>query len=375
MKHQQYIVRTPQELPASPDPSVDLVLGFGNKALLECGSIYSRLQALYQNATVGLCSTAGEIYGGEVSDRSLSVLTLSFAHTRVRHRGVLTEAFADSFAAGQALVTDLEADDLQLIILLSDGALVNGSELVKGIQSVIPDRIPITGGLAGDGADFQYTLVGLNEEPRRGRIVAIGLYGNRLKVAHGSCGGWQPFGVQRVVTKSSGNELFEIDGKNALAIYKRYLGNHAADLPGSALHFPLSMEQEDGGYLVRSILKIDEERQSMIFAGDLPEGSRVRFMMANLDRLTEAASTAARLALATEKAITPQVAILISCLGRRVVLGDRVDEEVEAVREVFGPDTVLTGYYSYGEISPLLNGGPCALHNQTMTITCLEELP
>ncbi|MGB3799071.1 MAG: FIST C-terminal domain-containing protein, partial [Lewinella sp.] len=264
---------------------------------------------------------------------------------------------------------------LRLVFILSDGGSVNGSELVKGIRSVIPDGIPVTGGLAGDGANFDYTLVGLNDTPRRGRIVAIGLYGEKLKVAHGSSGGWEPFGLERRVTRATANELFEIDGKSALAIYKRYLGKYAADLPGSALLFPLSIQLADGRHLVRTILGIDEDRQSMTFAGDIPEGSRVRFMMANTDRLTDAAGTAAERALRHSNGIKPQVALLISCVGRKLVLGDRIDEELEAVRDVFGPDTALAGYYSYGEIAPLGEGQECALHNQTMTITCLEELP
>ncbi len=374
MKSNQYLIRSSDAFTGPPEPAVDLVLGFAYKPLLERRDCYELLRHRYPKATILLGSSAGEIYGTNVYEDSLSLLALSFDYTRLRPRAVLIEDFASSYHAGAALVDGLLVDDLQHIFILSDGGLVNGSELVKGMHSVIPARISITGGLAGDGSAFDYTLVGLNEAPREGRIAAVALYGDRLRVTHGSFGGWESFGMERTVTKSVSNELFEIDGKNALAMYKEYLGKYAGGLPGSALLFPLSIQLEDGRQLVRTILGINEETSSMIFAGDIPEASKVKFMMANTDRLMDAASTAAESALSDFAEIRPEVAILISCVGRKLVLGARVDEELEAVRDVFGPDTLLMGYYSYGEISPFGEGGACTLHNQTMTITCMQEV-
>jgi len=125
---------------------------------------------------------------------------------------------------------------------------------------------------------------------------------------------------------------------------------------------------------VRTIQSINEEDQSMIFAGDIPEGSKVRFMKANFDRLIDAASLAAKTSLTTLQEMSPKVAILISCVGRKLILGSRIDEEVEAVREILGQGTLITGFYSYGEISPVNESTKCELHNQTMTITCFEEI-
>lgn len=375
MTVQQYLLHNTDSFLASNDDAADLVLGFGAKSLLEGTDIYDSLRQQFPEAIIALCSSSGEIHGTEVYDDSLTLLSISFSKTSLRHHRVDIKDHPDSFSAGAEVVRDLMAEDLQHILVLSDGSLVNGSELVKGMHSTIPDHIPITGGLAGDGADFNYTLVGLNEKPKQGRILAIGFYGNSLRVAHGSFGGWEPFGLERTVTKSSANELFEINGKNALNMYKEYLGKYASELPGSALLFPLSIGLEDGdGYLVRTILSIDNERSSMIFAGDLPEGSKVRFMKANTDRLVDAASVAAKTSLTGFDEIEPEVALLISCVGRKLVLGRRVDEEVEAVAEVFGKNTIIGGYYSYGEISPLQEGGACELHNQTMTITCMQEI-
>jgi len=168
--------------------------------------------------------------------------------------------------------------------------------------------------------------------------------------------------------------LYELDGKSALELYKRYLGDHAKGLPATGLLFPLSLRTKEGeAGLVRTILSIDEEVQSMTFAGDVPEGAYARLMKANFDRLVDGAVGAAKVSYEAIGSSSPDLAILISCVGRKMVLRQRIEEEVEGVREVLGDRTILTGFYSYGEISPFTPGAKCALHNQTMTITTFSE--
>jgi hypothetical protein len=120
-------------------------------------------------------------------------------------------------------------------------------------------------------------------------------------------------------------------------------------------------------------MAIDEENQSMTFAGDMPEGGYARLMKANFDRLIDGAGDAAHATSETLGASKPELALLISCVGRKLVLKQRVEEEVEGVRDVLGEDTVLAGFYSYGEICPHGAFTQCELHNQTMTITTFSE--
>jgi hypothetical protein len=352
-----------------------LVIGFGEKNNIADAATYELLTNSFPNAAIALCSTAGEIYDSEVMDDSLSVTAIEFEKTLVCSSSVNIDSYSTSFEAGVELIKSLSQDKLKYIFILSDGGKVNGSELVRGIESIIHHSIPVTGGLAGDGVNFKSTLVGLNETPRSGNILAIGLYGNSIKIGHGSMGGWEMFGLEKKVTKSTANELFEIDHQCALDIYKEYLGNYANELPGSALLFPLSIKLEDNNEsVVRTILSINNDTKSMVFAGDLPEGSKVRFMKANFDKLIDAASDAAENALTDIKSHKPKLAILISCVGRKIILNKRVDEEVEAVVDVLGADVVTTGFYSYGEISPLNVNSKCERHNQTMTITTFDEI-
>jgi hypothetical protein len=352
-----------------------LVFGFGNKELLLNKNMYLQLRKTFPVANIALCSTAGEIFNYEVLDDSLSIMAIEFNNTSIHSASVNISSYDSSYDAGADLISKIDQMDLKYIFILSDGGKVNGSELVRGIESVVQHKIPVTGGLAGDGIRFLSTLVGLNEQPESGNIVAIGFYGNSIKISHGSMGGWEMFGPEKTITRSVSNELFEINNVNALDLYKQYLGKYAEELPGSALLFPLSIKLPGvNDPIVRTILSVNNESKSMIFAGDLPEGAKVRFMKANFDKLIDAASDAAQKSLLQFKAEPPKLSILISCVGRKLILGDRVDEEVEAVKNVFGETTVISGFYSYGEISPLNINTKCELHNQTMTITSFDEI-
>lgn len=353
---------------------LDLVLGFGSRDLLSDEKVFNHLKNKFPASQLILCSSAGEIYENEVLDNTISLTAIKFSSTVIKTDEVDIAAFENSFQAGSSLVEKFDQDNLKMLLVLSDGGKVNGSELVNGINAAKKEEVLIVGGLAGDGARFEKTVVGLNETPVQGKIIAIGFYGKNLLVSHGSLGGWETFGLERIVTKSKSNVLYEIDGKNVLDLYKNYLGKYAEELPGSALLFPLSIKiDEVGEPIVRTILSVDETNQTMTFAGDVPVGSKVRFMKANFDRLIDAASGAASFCLGVNS-FNPKLALLISCVGRKLILGSRIDEEVEAVSDVFGDKTIISGFYSYGEISPLKPFGECILHNQTMTITCINEI-
>ena len=354
------------------DKLAQLALCFGSKKLLASDGFYDILREKLPQTDIAMCSTAGELYDTEVSDDTVTVATIFLERSRVIAHSINLNGHANSYEAGIALRHLFESEELTYLLVLSDGSKVNGSDLVKGLNA-FGHPLLITGGLAGDGGEFISTVAGLNAQPTEGTIVGVGFYGTHLKIGHGSQGGWEMFGMEKKVTRSEGNVLYELDGKNALELYKKYLGPEADALPGSALLFPLSVSVPGtNDQLVRTILSIDHEKGSMTFAGDIPEGAQVRLMKANFDKITNAASKAA-LRVRTNEKNAPRLALLISCVGRKLILKKRTDEEVEAVRSVFGNDTLLAGFYSYGEISPLVQGEPSVLHNQTMTITTIDE--
>jgi hypothetical protein len=346
------------------------VLAFGGRHLLEDPSYFRELRARYPHARLVVSSTAGEITGTEITEDQLTVTAVALEKTRIACAALPIRASGESHALGRELARMLDDPELVHIFIVADGQRTNGTELARGLGEHLPAGVVLSGGLAGDGARFQKTIVGLDEPPVSGRVVALGFYGRDFKSSCGSAGGWAPFGPERLVTRAEGNRLYELDGRSALGLYRQYLGDQAAELPGSALRFPLSVSATDGGAgVVRTILSIDDATQSMTFAGDVPQGARVHFMRASYEDLLDGAAQASEQARGHD----PELVVCVSCVGRRIVLGQRTEEETEMVRTILGPRPVLTGFYSYGELAPSSQGGACQLHNQTMTVTAFSE--
>ncbi|QOZ47092.1 hypothetical protein XH89_29140 [Bradyrhizobium sp. CCBAU 53340] len=355
-----------------------LVLYFGSRQGLASGARYRELRDLYPDSHIVGCSTGGQIHGDDISDDEMVAVALHFARTQVRVVNEVVESRGASRACGARLARQMMAEDLAGLFVLSDGLVVNGGELLAGMTELLGPDLPVTGGLAGDGAQFEQTLVGADDEPLPNRVAAIGFYGTSFRFTHGCAGGWDVFGPRRKVTKSSGPVVEELDGDPPLDLYTRYLGEEeAAAMPGSGLAFPLRIhdESEPDRQIVRSVFAVDRSARTLTFAADIPEGCTAQLMRANFDSLAAGAGEAvrqARSALADEIA-GDKLAILVSCTGRRKVMGQRTQDELDAVAAELGDDVTRIGFYSYGEIAPPAASGRCELHNQTMTVTVIAE--
>ncbi len=365
-------VASPKQIDESHSKATQLALCFGSKEVIGQKGFYETAKARFPIADILMCSTSGEILNDEILENQAVAAALNFKNSTTRAISVNIANFNTSFDAGQHLAKALTNQDLKYIMVFSDGSLINGSELVKGLNFKVENHVLVSGGLAGDGAQFESTLVGLNKQPKEGEIVAIGFYGKDLFVSCGSQSGWEPFGLEKRITKSNKNVLYELEEQNALEIYKKYLGAEKDNLPSSALLFPLSIFIPGSKQaIIRTILSIDEEEKSMTFAGDMPEGSVVRFMASTHEKLVDAAYKAANDSK-TEGQI-PSFALLVSCIGRKLVMGPKAVDEISAIKKGLNEQTKLIGFYSYGEIAPFKNESNCQLHNQTMTITAFFE--
>jgi len=352
--------------------SAELVLLFGNRKYAQDSAVMSEIKAHFPSAEIVGCTTAGEVAQTKVYDDSLCLTAIDLEHSRL---AVVSHNIANSSIPEvvKNLAKQLDHQGLKYAIVLSDGHQVNGTKLVASLQQHLPANVLISGGLAGDGTNFSETIVWHNDNVDTGNILVIGFYGEKLSFGYGCIGGWNAFGPDRTITKSQSNILYELDGKPALELYKKYLGPHAEQLPASALLFPLVMKV-DGNLITRTILNINEADGSMIFAGDVPQGVRVQLMRANAGNLIDGAELAAVAALNNlESTAKTGLALLISCVGRRLVLEKYTDEELEVVKDIIGEGWTYAGFYSYGEFSPMINSNICALHNQTMTITMICE--
>lgn len=359
--------------PGSPD----LLLIFGPTDALKSESVPAHLANLFPNSIQLCCSTGTAVDGSGLHDDGFSALALGFSRTRIAVETATLDHPSQSFSVGQALGRKLFAPDLAGLYLLTDGLTVNGSALVLGLQDVLGPDARISGGMAGDGARFGETLVAINGATQAGSIAAVAFYGDAIRFSHGCVGGWDAFGPRRRVTAAEGSILLELDGKPALDLYESYLGEEAAQLPASGLLYPLMVwdpANPEESY-VRTLLSIDREAKSLTFAGDVPQGWQAQLMRGSVDHLIDGASHAARDAAEAMAAqdLAPEACLFVSCVGRRLLLGQQTEEELEVVRDVLGPGLALAGYYSYGEIAPRAGSSVAGLHNQTVTLTLLAE--
>ncbi|WP_407184768.1 FIST signal transduction protein [Bradyrhizobium centrosematis] len=355
-----------------------LVLYFGSRDGLASGERYRELRDLYPDGHIVGCSAGGQIHGDDISDDEVVAVALHFERTQVRLASEVVASRDGSRACGERLARQLTAPDLAGLFVLSDGLVVNGNELVAGINGIVRPDLTVTGGLAADATKFEQTLVGVDGVPAPNLVAAIGFYGASFRFAHGCAGGWDVFGPRRKVTRSEGSVVMQLDGEPSLDLYTRYLGEEeAAAMPGSGLEFPLRIhdDAEPDRQIVRSVFAVDRNARTLTFAADIPEGCTAQLMRANFDSLAAGAGEAgrqARNALA-EGVAGDKLAILVSCTGRRRVMGQRTQDELDAVAAELGEDVVRIGFYSYGEIAPPAASGRCELHNQTMTVTVIAE--
>ncbi|MEY4503845.1 MAG: hypothetical protein RL154_137 [Pseudomonadota bacterium] len=348
----------------------DLVFIFGYGDYFNSPKCYEDVKANFPKANIVGCSTSGNILCASISDEAVALSAVSFQDSKCE---LIYEDFADiseSFSVGEKLAKRLSSKDLKHILVLSDGLNINGDKLVEGLNSGA--CVAISGGLAGDSTSFANTFVVANEPAKQKRVAAVGFYGDKICVNVGCRSGWDEFGPERVITKSLNNVLFEIDGKPALELYKSYLGEEANALPGSGLKFPIAIRKEnESETVIRTLLAVDENEHSLTFAGNVDEGMICKLMKANLDKLIDNSEVAANDAVANEDGQSLSVAV--SCVGRRLVLGQHVEDELEVIKDAYGKSSSITGFYSYGEIAPQIGLKNCKLHNQTMTITTISE--
>lgn len=359
----------------SPLPTANLVLVFGSVKRFGEAKLQSVLKARYPTAQIIGCTTSGEITAAGVFDDSLQITAILWEKTVQRVTHTRMTGMQNSYEAAVGLARQLKLDSLKAVLVYSDGLNVNGSELLEGFKSVLGE-VPIMGGMAGDGFSFKKTLQLFNDTISDNLIIAVGLYGNNLVTATGVGRGWKPYGPPRKVTKSEKNVVLELDGKPALPLYRMYIGEHSAkDLPGSGLKFPFAIIEEGKRDIekIRTLLAIDSANNSLTFAGNVDEGETVRFCQATHDRLVDGAGDAAHLVADHTNTNQAGLAICVSCVGRKGVMAEQVVDEVKLVQQILGPQTALTGFYSYGEFAPRSDTNDSVLHNQTMTIAYLSE--
>lgn len=351
-----------------------LVLAFVSPDHIKNKSIYESLKWFYPKADIILTSTSWEILGTDVFDWTVSVSALKFDKTPLKVVSKEVPNAEESFQVASDLAKELLTDDLKYVLVFSDWLGVNGSQLVNWMKKVLPKNVWVTWWLAWDKAAFNKTYVLLNESTNeKNNIIMVWLYGNSIRVWNGSLWWWDEFGIERTITKSKWNVLFDLDWEPVLDLYKKYLWDKSEWLPGSWLMFPISIFIDDKDQsTVRTLLAINEEEKSITFAWDVPTWHKAYLMKANFDRLVEWAWKSAESAI--KNCPNPKFALLISCVWRKLVLKQRIDDEIEVISDIVWKGCSIGWFYSYWEIWVSNEKNlDYFLHNQTMTIALLSE--
>lgn len=354
----------------------DVVLYFAEMSVIRQTDVYAEIRQHFPKETTIIgCSTSKPILMDDIFEGFVTGIALKFEKTRLKIIRETCDGHGESYKVGKKLGKKLDAPDLAHVILISDGMYVNGTALLGGIHEGMSKCVTITGGMACDGNNFHETFVGMNEKPKEKEVVAVGFYGNSLRVGYAAQGGWEPFGMDRIITRAKDNILYELDGENALDLYVEYMGGSMDDLTTRSLMFPFSIRKDKSSEerIIRTFDKFDESDRSLRFSGDVPQGYVAQFMKGNVEKLSHGARASAEKASQGIKMDNKTVVLAVSCLGRQVAMGQRVGDEIDEIVNVFGKDVSVTGFYSHGEFCPLPDNTTALLHNQTMTLTILRE--
>ncbi len=336
----------------------------------ESTQAHDLLSQKFPDLDIVFISTGGSITDDDQIVDSPYAVLLHLEKSRLVSSIYSFDDYEDETTLGEHIISATCHEELKYIMLFTVGNEHNIGSVLRGLDENLNKKISISGGIAADSTRFDQSLVGLNGTVNNHSIVSIAFYGQDLKVKTNYSGGWIPFGPSRTVTRSEDNVLYEIDGQPALDLYKKYLGEeHTAKLPESALYFPLQVDRDGKSEpIARTVLSIDEESKTMHFAGDIPQDVPVRLMRTTLEEIILAAGNTLHDSPTEEVEVT----LLISCIGRRLLLEQRIEEEIEEVRDHVPNDSFIFGYYSYGEISMnSIHKGE--IYNQTMTITTFSE--
>jgi len=304
-------------------------------------------------------TTDGEICDGRVSTKKTVLCFTSFDKTTLDIH--ICNKFNDYFEGGKNLAKSIIKENTKVIISFIDGLTGNGEEFLNGINSV-NNNIIVSGGLAGDNSIFEKTYVFTKDKILQDGVVGVALNSNDLKIFTDYSFDWQAIGKKLTITHAIGNRVFTIEDRTAVEAYNYYLGDAVSKkLPKIGIEFPLIIQNYDVDIARAAIGKKDDG--SLIFAGNLKIGDKVRFACADFDSIfNETQKHVDKLLGNCVESI-----FIYSCMARRRF----IPEVIEAETLVYNKIAPSSGFYTYGEFFSC--GKSKLLLNQTMTVLALSE--
>ncbi len=262
----------------------------------------------------------------------------------------------------------LNAFDKPSVVVVGSGLSLDGQALVEGVQDAAGKDLVMFGGLAGDDAKFEQTFSFNETELLDSGAVVLALDAEHISITGLATSGWAGLGADLTVTKSEGNIVYEIDKEPALEVYKKYLSVNDEDLPAIGIEYPLMIKRDDDTTALRAVVGIDKEKQSLLFAGSVPQGSTVTFSSSLGFDVVE--TTKKHVEEFYQSHTEADLFILFSCMARHLALGPLIAEEIKLASDKW--KAPVLGFFTYGEIGTNVNLS-CDFYNQTFTLLLLKE--
>jgi len=258
-------------------------------------------------------------------------------------------------------------------LVISGGLTIDGDEILEGFESVCGKDTTIFGGLAADALKMQRTYVFTNDTFTDKGLLALVLNGEKISLNGVAVGGWRPVGMDRVITKSEGNVVYTIDDEPALSFVKRYAGLKDVDTDNGlnfmlASNFQLQLQRQDKHPVMRTPMRANTNDGSIVFAGSLPQGSKVKLSLLPGFDVIEA--TQAEFVKYKNEQPEADALIVFSCAGRQITLGPYASEEINGIKNIW--NAPLAGFFCYGEIGRVVSGQH-EFHNMTCSLAILKE--
>jgi len=318
-------------------------------------------------------STGDNFTDGEIESHTLVILLLdmnpAYFHLVIKgaDEGTIKEI---AERTGKEALTKFKKP---AFLVVSGGLAVDGDEIVEGIENTCGKGTTIFGGLAADFLRMQRTYVFTNDKLSDYGLLALIVDEEKINLGGMAVGGWKPMGMDRIITKSNGNVVYTIDNEPALDFVSRYSGikdidtNNAMNFLISS-NFQLQLKREDKHPVMRTPMMANPEDRSIVFAGSLPEGSKVKLCLLPGFEVIEAALN--EFNKYKKEQPEPDALILFSCAGRQITLGPYVSEEIDGIKNIW--NAPLAGFFCYGEIGRVVSGEH-EFHNMTCSLATLKE--
>jgi len=319
------------------------------------------LKQLPQARIIG-STTDGEIFEDKVLTESIIISISSFEKTKIKIAGFEVEDISRSYESGLKIADELLENDSKVFILFGDGLNVNGEDFLNGVNE-IAKNVVVAGGLAGDNATFTMTYLFIQDKIIYNGVVGVSLNSQDLNVFNSYSFAWEEIGREFIVEKSKKNVVYKISGMTPNELYKKYLGEDIAKkLPNIGIEFPLIITDNKELRKARAVLAKNDDG-SLIFAGNINEGSKVKFGIGNSSVILKDSQNLTKV-LAKSNV---EGMFIYSCMARRRFLESQANIDVK----YFSKIAYVSGFFTYGEFYTKDN--KFNLLNETLTILALSE--